>query len=162
MNSQAQTLPATGAPDARPKARLGSLRALWPFVRAHMGLFVSWLVALAMASAATLSLPYAFKQMIDQGFSSGANIDRAFLGLFGVAVVLALASAARFYFVSLLGERVVADLRRQLYAHLLAWTRSSTTAPAAASWSRACRPTRNCCAAWSAARCRWRCAARSR
>ncbi|WP_379653561.1 ABC transporter transmembrane domain-containing protein [Pseudoxanthomonas sp. UC19_8] len=119
MNSQAQTLPATGAPDARPKARLGSLRALWPFVRAHMGLFVSWLVALAMASAATLSLPYAFKQMIDQGFSSGANIDRAFLGLFGVAVVLALASAARFYFVSLLGERVVADLRRQLYAHLL-------------------------------------------
>ncbi len=119
MNSQAQTLPATGAPDARPKARLGSLRALWPFVRAHMGLFVSWLVALAVASAATLSLPYAFKQMIDQGFSSGANIDRAFLGLFGVAVVLALASAARFYFVSLLGERVVADLRRQLYAHLL-------------------------------------------
>ncbi|WP_340649083.1 ABC transporter transmembrane domain-containing protein [Pseudoxanthomonas winnipegensis] len=119
MNSQAQTLPATGAPDARPRARLGSLRALWPFVRAHMGLFVSWLVALAVASAATLSLPYAFKQMIDQGFSSGANIDRAFLGLFGVAVVLALASAARFYFVSLLGERVVADLRRQLYAHLL-------------------------------------------
>ncbi|TAA10945.1 ATP-binding cassette domain-containing protein [Pseudoxanthomonas winnipegensis] len=119
MNSQAQTLPATGAPDARPKARLGSLRALWPFVRAHMGLFVSWLLALAVASAATLSLPYAFKQMIDQGFSSGANIDRAFLGLFGVAVVLALASAARFYFVSLLGERVVADLRRQLYAHLL-------------------------------------------
>ncbi|TAA35984.1 ATP-binding cassette domain-containing protein [Pseudoxanthomonas winnipegensis] len=119
MNSQAQTLPATGAPDARPKARLGSLRALWPFVRAHMGLFVSWLVALAVASGATLSLPYAFKQMIDQGFSSGANIDRAFLGLFGVAVVLALASAARFYFVSLLGERVVADLRRQLYAHLL-------------------------------------------
>ncbi|TBV69502.1 ABC transporter transmembrane domain-containing protein [Pseudoxanthomonas winnipegensis] len=119
MNSQAQTLPATGALDARPKARLGSLRALWPFVRAHMALFVSWLVALAVASGATLSLPYAFKQMIDQGFSSGANIDRAFLGLFGVAVVLALASAARFYFVSLLGERVVADLRRQLYAHLL-------------------------------------------
>lgn len=119
MNSQAQTLPATGAPNARPKARLGSLRALWPFVRAHMGLFVSWLLALAVASAATLSLPYAFKQMIEQGFSSGANIDRAFLGLFGVAVVLALASAARFYFVSLLGERVVADLRRQLYAHLL-------------------------------------------
>ncbi|TMN16122.1 ABC transporter transmembrane domain-containing protein [Pseudoxanthomonas sp. X-1] len=119
MNSQAQTLPATGAPATRPKARLGSLRALWPFVRAHRGLFVSWLIALAVASAATLSLPYAFRQMIDQGFSSGANIDRAFLGLFGVAVVLALASAARFYFVSLLGERVVADLRRQLYAHLL-------------------------------------------
>jgi len=122
MNSpQASTLPASGTTDiaARPKAKLGSLRALWPFVRRHMGLFVSWLIALAVASAATLSLPYAVKQMIDHGFTSGANIDKAFLGLFGVAVVLALASAARFYFVSLLGERVVADLRRQLYGHLL-------------------------------------------
>jgi ATP-binding cassette subfamily B protein len=119
---QASTLPASGAtePSNPSKPRLGSLRALWPFVRQHMGLFVSWLVALAAASAATLSLPYAVKQMIDHGFTSGANIDKAFLGLFGVAVVLALASAARFYCVSLLGERVVADLRRQLYAHLLA------------------------------------------
>ncbi|MCQ4319245.1 hypothetical protein [Stutzerimonas stutzeri] len=51
------------------------------FVRRHMGLFVSWLVALAVASATTLSLPHAFKQMIDQGFSSasGADIDKAFL-----------------------------------------------------------------------------------
>jgi ATP-binding cassette subfamily B protein len=121
MNSpQATTLPASGTIEpARPKARLGSLRALWPFVRQHTGLFVSWLIALAVASAATLSLPYAVKQMIDHGFTSGANIDKAFLGLFGVAVMLALASAARFYFVSLLGERVVADLRRKLYAHLL-------------------------------------------
>src|SRR6478672_12667374 len=102
------------------KAPIGSLRALWPFVRAHRGLLVAWLVALACSSAATLSLPPAFRRMIDQGFSSGANIDRAFLFLFVVALVLALATAARFYFVSLLGERVVADLRRQLYAHLIA------------------------------------------
>ncbi|WCE04493.1 ABC transporter transmembrane domain-containing protein [Pseudoxanthomonas sp. JBR18] len=118
---QASTLPAAEPTDAaRPKkARLGSLRALWPFVRKHLGLFICWLVALAVASAATLSLPHAVKQMIDHGFSSGDNIDRAFLALFGVAVVLALASAARFFFVSMLGERVVADLRRQLYGHLL-------------------------------------------
>ena len=51
--------------------------------------------------------------------SSGSNVDRAFLFLFAVAVVLALASAARFYFVSLLGERVVADLRGKLYGHLI-------------------------------------------
>ncbi len=101
------------------KARLGSLRALWPFVRQHGWLFSAWLVALAVASAATLSLPVAFRQMIDNGFSSGTNVDRAFLFLFVVAVVLALASAARFYFVSLLGERVVADLRQQLYGHLI-------------------------------------------
>ena len=98
---------------------MGTLRALWPFVLRQKGLFAAWLIALACSSAATLSLPPAFKQMIDRGFSDTANIDRAFLLLFGVAVVLALATAARFYFVSLLGERVVADLRDRLYAHLL-------------------------------------------
>ena len=89
---------------AGPKAKLGTLRALWPFVQQHAGLFSAWLLALALASAATLSLPVAFRQMIDNGFTDGANINRAFLFLFVVAVVLALASAARFYFVSLLGE----------------------------------------------------------
>lgn len=104
---------------SQPKPRIGTLRALWPFVMRQRGLFVAWLIALAVASVATLSLPLAVRRMIDQGFSSGSNIDRAFLFLFGVALVLALASAARFYFVSLLGERVVADLRNKLYAHLI-------------------------------------------
>lgn len=116
--------PTTTKPDSVPetaksRARLGSLRALWPFVRRHTGLFVAWLVALAAASAATLSLPMAVRQIIDEGFSSGTNVDRAFLSLFGVAVLLALASATRFYFVSLLGEKVVADLRQKLYGHLI-------------------------------------------
>ncbi|RDZ27970.1 ABC transporter transmembrane domain-containing protein [Lysobacter silvisoli] len=102
------------------KAPIGSLSTLWPFVRRHLGLFVAWLVALAASSAATLSLPPAFKTMIDQGFAEGGGaIDRAFVLLFVVAVALALATAARFFFVSLLGERVVADLRQQLYAHLI-------------------------------------------
>jgi ATP-binding cassette subfamily B protein len=110
----------TGSTPARGKARLGTLRALWPFVRRHMGLFIAWLVALAVASAATLSFPVAFRRMIDDGFSNGSNIDQVFLLVFVVVVVLAAASAARFFFVSLLGEKVVADLRRQLYAHLIA------------------------------------------
>jgi ATP-binding cassette subfamily B protein len=101
------------------KAPIGTLRALWPFVQAHRGLFVAWLLALACSSTATLSLPVAFRRMIDQGFSSGTNIDRAFVFLFLVALALALATAARFYFVTLLGERVVADMRNRLYAHLL-------------------------------------------
>ena len=103
------------------KAPIGSLRTLWPFVRRHNGLFVAWLLALACSSSATLSLPFAFRIMIDQGFSQGGGgaIDRAFVLLFVVAVALALATAARFYFVSLLGERVVADLRGQLYSHLI-------------------------------------------
>ncbi len=108
------------SPSDRPALRrLGSLRTLWPFVRRHLGLFSAWLVALAVSSAATLSLPPAVKQMIDHGFSSGGQINRAFALLMLVAVVLALATSARFFFVSLLGERVVADLRGQLYAHLI-------------------------------------------
>lgn len=112
------TPPAT----ARAKAPLGSLRALWPFVRRHRGLFLAWLLALGISSAASLSLPVAFRTMIDHGFRSGASgeVDRAFLLLFAVALVLAVATAARFFFVSLLGEKVVADLRTQLYAHLIA------------------------------------------
>jgi ATP-binding cassette subfamily B protein len=101
------------------KAPIGSLRALWPFIQRHLGLFVAWLVALAGSSAATLSLPVAFRQMIDHGFSSGANIDRTFAFVLAVIVALALATAARYFFVTLLGERVVADLRSRLYAHLL-------------------------------------------
>jgi ATP-binding cassette subfamily B protein len=105
----------------RKKAPLGSLRALWPFVRAHRWLFGAWLLALAASSTATLALPAAFKTMIDEGFRSGstADIDQAFLLLFAVALGLALATALRFFFVSLLGERVVADLRDQLYGHLI-------------------------------------------
>ena len=112
--------PMAQAPAEVPKAPIGTLRALWPFVLRQRGLFAAWMLALAVSSAATLSLPVAVKRMIDHGFSSAGNIDRAFLGLFAVAVVLALASASRFYFVSLLGERVVADLRQRLYAHLVA------------------------------------------
>src|SRR5687768_14001869 len=110
-------------PDKTPataKARIGTLRTLWPFVRAHLGLFVAWLLALAASSTATLSLPIAVRRMIDQGFDSAGNIDAAFALLFVVTFALALATAARFYFVSLLGERVVADLRKQLYGHLIA------------------------------------------
>ncbi|MEG3192144.1 ABC transporter transmembrane domain-containing protein [Lysobacter sp. D1-1-M9] len=104
------------------KAPIGRLRTLWPFVRRHRGLFTGWLVALAASSTATLSLPFAFRIMIDQGFAQGGGgaIDRAFVLLFAVALALAFATAARFFFVSLLGERVVADLRERLYAHLIA------------------------------------------
>src|SRR5690606_30257656 len=110
-----------GMSDPRPteKAPVGSLRALWPFVRAHRGLFAAWLVALACSSTATLSLPVAVRQMIDQGFSSSANIDRAFALLFLVALALARATAARSYFAWRLGERVVADLRGKPYTPLL-------------------------------------------
>lgn len=108
----------------RPKSTRGltPLAAAWPFVRRQRGLLVGWLLALLVSSSATLALPYAVRQMIDHGFSAAdaGFIDRYFLALLGVAVVLALATALRFAFVSMLGERVVADLRRSVYDHLLA------------------------------------------
>ena len=103
-----------------PRPPLNSLRGLLPFLRPHRSLLACWLLALALSSSATLMLPVAVKYMIDQGFIAGSSVDRWFALLFAVAVLLALATAARFYFVSLLGERVIADLRRTLYGHLLA------------------------------------------
>ncbi|MCZ8318219.1 MAG: ABC transporter transmembrane domain-containing protein [Lysobacteraceae bacterium] len=104
---------------ASPRQRLHSLRGLLPFLAPHRRLLAAWLGALALSSAATLSLPVAVKHMIDQGFSKGGDIDRWFLLMFIVALLLAAATALRFYFVSMLGERVVADLRGRLYRHLL-------------------------------------------
>jgi ATP-binding cassette subfamily B protein len=107
-----------------PRQRLLSLRGLLPFLRPHRTLLFGWLGALAVSSSSTLFFPWAIKQVIDQGFAKGGHIDRWFLLLFGVAVVLALATAVRFFCVSLLGERVIADLRRSLYSHLLSLDQS--------------------------------------
>ena len=109
------------APDASGsgKAPIGSLRTLWPFVMRQKGLFFAWLLALTASSSATLALPVAVRHIIDHGFSSGSNIDATFAMVLLVAIALALATAARFFFVSLLGERVVADLRNRLYGHLV-------------------------------------------
>ena len=104
------------APTPRP---INTLKGLLPFLKPHKHLLAFWLLALSLSSSATLFFPVAIKHLVDQGFSKNGDIDRWFLLLFGVASLLALATAARFYFVSLLGERVIADLRKQLYAHLI-------------------------------------------
>src|SRR5690606_7157021 len=100
------------------RAPLNTLRGLLPFVRPHRGLVGLWLGALALSSSATLLLPVAVRYVIDEGFSTGGSIDPWFGLLFAVAVLLGLATAARYFFVSLLGEKVIADLRRTLYGHL--------------------------------------------
>lgn len=101
--------------------RLRSFTRLLPYLKPYRGLVAGWLGFLALSSTATLALPQAVRVMIDNGFTqaNAKAINAAFLGLFGVAAVLALATAARFFFVSLLGERVAADLRRRLYNHLM-------------------------------------------
>jgi ATP-binding cassette subfamily B protein len=103
---------------------LASLAGLVPFLKPYLWHFVFAGGALLLAAGATLALPLAFKQMIDLGFGaagekSAAHIDLYFLALFGVACVLAAATATRFYAVSWLGERVTADLRAAVYKHVV-------------------------------------------
>jgi ATP-binding cassette subfamily B protein len=101
--------------DLSPLARLG------PFIAAHRGDALLAGLFLLVSSSATIGLTFALRMMSDQGFSSqsAALIDRAFLVLALVAVVLALATGGRFFFITKLGERVVADIRAALYGHVM-------------------------------------------
>lgn len=99
---------------------LRPLRALAPFILRYPAMLLGALLALVTATLATLVLPVAARFLIDQGFSATntAAIDRYFLAMMGVAVVLGVASATRFFFVTWLGERVTADLRCAVYDHV--------------------------------------------
>ena len=102
------------------RAPFAALRPLLPYALRHKRRIGAALIALVVASAATLVVPVAVRRMVDFGFSdSNAGFIRAyFLGMLGVVAVLALASGARYYLVVTLGERVVADLRADLFSHL--------------------------------------------
>src|SRR6202789_3053516 len=104
----------------RSRVSLAALKPLAPYACAHRTRIVLALIALAIASAATLVVPIAVRRMIDFGFSdSNAGFIRAyFLAMIGVVAVLSLASGARYYLVMTLGERVVAHLRADLFTHL--------------------------------------------
>ena len=97
----------------------GSLCLLWAPILKHPGLLSAWIVALGLSSAATLLLPLVAATVVDQGFSDRTQINQVFLQLLLVAVALAVSTALRSYAISLLSERVVADLREQLYGHVL-------------------------------------------
>jgi ATP-binding cassette subfamily B protein len=106
----------------REKSRdLKPLTNLFPYVAAHRGTALAALVFLLISTSATLSLSVAARLVIDHGFNAetGKALNLYFLGGLGVSVVLAAASGCRFYFVNRLGERVVADLRQRIYAHVL-------------------------------------------
>jgi ATP-binding cassette subfamily B protein len=103
-----------------PRTSLAALRPLLPYAMAYRGLIAGALVALIVASGATLAVPIAVRRMIDYGFSEERPglIHAYFIAMIGVVAVLSLASGLRYYFVMTLGERVVADLRSDLFAHL--------------------------------------------
>jgi ATP-binding cassette subfamily B protein len=105
------------------RRRIGELRLIWGMAMRYPGRIAAALAALIVASAATLAIPYGFKRVIDRGFIAGGgsahSVNASFHYLLMIVAVLAIATACRFYFVSWLGERVVADLRRRVQANLL-------------------------------------------
>jgi ATP-binding cassette subfamily B protein len=102
------------------RASLGSLAMLWRFATRYPGRIAGALASLTVAAAATLAIPSGFRLVIDRGFIAGdGDIGRWFQYLFLIVIILAIASALRFYFVSWLGERVVADIRSATQANLL-------------------------------------------
>jgi ATP-binding cassette, subfamily B, bacterial len=118
-----QTVLTAGAPQEPSAARRTNLRplaSLLPYVKRYRWHVVAALGALIVAALTTLVVPIAVRRMIDFGFTARglALIDNYFLVLIGVGAVLALASALRYYLVTTLGERIVADLRGDVFAHV--------------------------------------------
>jgi ATP-binding cassette subfamily B protein len=106
----------------RPKSKsLRPLRSLLPFLRPHRLLLVGALLALLVAAAAMLALPVALRQLIDFGLATADAkvVNRYFVGFLSAAVVFGVFAALRFYLVTWLGERVVADLREAVYARVV-------------------------------------------
>ena len=102
-----------------------ALSALWPFMRPYRGHLVLAALFLVLAALTTLALPMALRLLIDQGLVSSDPGERLmqmrehFLALFGVGAALGVFSAARYFMVSWLGERITSNLKEAVYAHVL-------------------------------------------
>jgi len=122
FSSDGRGLDVEGAPrpEERRKLTLKPLTRLAPYVVRYRGRALAALVALIVAALTTLIVPVAVRRMIDFGFSDRALqlIDSYFAVMIGVVAVLAISSAMRYYLVTTLGERIVADLRSDVFAHL--------------------------------------------
>lgn len=110
---------ASNLEDRPTSRRVGALGALWPFVRPYRGQMVLALVALVLTSAISLILPLAARRVVDN-FDDGAGLlDKYFGAALMIVALLALGTAARYFFVTRLGERVVADIRKAVYARVI-------------------------------------------
>ncbi|MBV9931750.1 MAG: ABC transporter, partial [Alphaproteobacteria bacterium] len=109
----------TGA-DTPPPGRLGNLVIIWRFVGRYKGHVAAALLALVVAAGGMLYIPNSFRLIIDKGFAaSRGDINPWFEHLLAAVLVMAVATAFRFYFVSWLGERVVADVREAVQRNLV-------------------------------------------
>src|SRR5437016_8630394 len=111
------------APTRPPGRSVKNLRMVWSFAAQYRLQLACAALALFLAAAATSGVPFAFKLIIDKGFGSGAgtsrDIARWFEYLLLLVAAMALATAVRFYFVSWIGERTVADIRLAVHRNLL-------------------------------------------
>jgi ATP-binding cassette, subfamily B, bacterial len=106
----------------RPRRRMSDLGLVWHHATRYPAHIAASVAALTVTSAATIGIPYAFKRVIDRGFGPGqdeSTVAGSFHYLLMIVAVLAIATAIRFYFVSWLGERVVADIRLAVQRHLM-------------------------------------------
>ena len=108
-------------PDPAPRARIDNLRVIWRMAARYPAHIAAALAGMLVAALATLAIPSSFKLIIDRGFAAGGSGDvgRWFQYLLLLVIVMAIATAVRFYFVSWIGERVVADLRIAVQTNLL-------------------------------------------
>ncbi|MES2420135.1 MAG: ABC transporter transmembrane domain-containing protein [Pseudomonadota bacterium] len=111
-------------PEEKTSRRIGDLAMVWRHAANYPRQIAFAGLALLTTSAATIGIPYGFKRVIDRGFGpgEGGSVANSFHYLLMIVVVLALATAVRFYYVSWLGERVVADIRTNVQRHLLRLT----------------------------------------
>jgi len=108
-------------PESAPFRKIGDLRMVWRHMRHYPGRLIAAALALLTAAGATLAIPDGLRRVIDQGFGGGeaSAIAHHFNYLFFIVGVLAVATALRFYFVSIIGERVIADIRSEVHDNML-------------------------------------------
>ena len=109
------------ASDRAASRELRHLKRLWRYLAPYRLRILGALGALTVSAAAVLSLGVGIRMLVDDGFASGdaASLDRALAALLAAVLVMAAASWGRFYLVSWLGERVIADIRRDVYSHAI-------------------------------------------
>jgi len=107
--------------DDTPKGKIGNLAMIWRYATRYKWTIAGAATALFIAAGATLAIPDGFRRVIDKGFTGngGGEIAPHFNYLFAMVAVLAVATACRFYFVSMLGEKVIADVRAAVHDNLL-------------------------------------------
>jgi ATP-binding cassette subfamily B protein len=111
----------TALPPHTPASRLSSLALLLPYMRPYLGRVLAAMLALLMAAGLLLGIGQGLRQLIDRGFAAGdmTHLNGAALVMFGVVAALSVSTYARFYLVSWLGERVAADLRRDIFNRVI-------------------------------------------